>query len=204
MVSILRIQSIILVVALLVIGIMQAISATKLTDSSQEDTRQQVQRNAIISLSAAGILIFLSAFVIYRNKGVPSFLDQLIIVIASLVLSYVGINSADVAVDLQCDKDKNAETNQAWYFSTVSAMIGLVAVFLVILIKLFLKRSDIKRKLCKNCPPCPGVSKDVAKGADDFLEQLRKQGLIKAATKVAKRPGVRAAAAEVAEGSVLL
>jgi uncharacterized membrane protein (DUF441 family) len=192
MVSVLRVQSVVLVAALLAIGIMQAIAANKLQDSSHTDTYQQVKRNAIVAISSAVVLMFLSGIVIYRQKEAPTMLDQTIILVASAILGYVGVNAADAAIDLQCNKDDNENINQAWYFSTISAAVGLVAVFLVILIKLFLKRSDIKRKLCKNCPPCPAVSKKVADAAEVLRKDLKKQGLFQSMKKqaVEKKPEI--------------
>lgn len=185
---------VILVLALITVGILQAIASNALKDSKNHlKIRNQTRNMAIVGISSGVVLSIIAGFTIFRaGRTSHGLIDNSLIVASSILLLIIGGYSADSAISLQCDRSTNDSIYLAWYMSSISAVSSLITVFLTVLINTVKQRSKIgnilKGKICPECPECPN------KEARALARAGRKE-----AVKLVKRAG--RAAPEVEEAA---
>ena len=133
-------QNVLAVLGLLSIGLLQALSAIELVDTPKyKSTYTNLVKSAIVALVSV-VVLTLIAVLVGASTDSTNVLNNVVLLLTSVLMLVTGSYSAQAAISLQCDaKDPATPEPQkrAWKYTTASAALGIGGTIVLLFIQAF-------------------------------------------------------------------
>ena len=145
------IQSVFALVVVVINASLQTIglinlNQTTIDNQDIQDAKRFLLGAAIAQFIAAVLMITVAILIIVYKEKLQQHMNKLLyaaLVVSGLLMIVGGSLGASAALRLQCYKS-DTNVQKAWEMSSITAILGIVGAFIMLLIQAFVKRETIK------------------------------------------------------------